>query len=77
MKQHFLIGAAGVPGELLGHFRGAPDALAEHLEILFRGGRSFPDVLEQPDRAGDDLEEIVELAGRTGEQFGWDLFRGR
>ena len=64
MNQNFLVGAPGLFSQLCGNRFRSTDARAEHAEILLRPFLAFPKIADLGARAGNDLEQIVQFAGR-------------
>lgn len=62
MEQDFLVRTARVLNELRGHLRGAIDAGAQHLKILFRTIPAIPDVLDGGTRPGNNFQQVIQLA---------------
>ena len=67
MEQNLFVGTTGVFDQLRGHFGRAINAGAKHVEILLRPVIAFPDVLDGRAGAGNDFQQVVQLArGASG-----------
>ena len=71
MEQDFFVGTTSVLDQLCRHLSGAINAGPKHLKVLLRPVVAIPDVLDGGAGAGNDFQQIVQLARGGRCAFGW------
>ncbi len=64
MHEYFLVGAPSLLGQLRGDCFRAINARAQHVEVLLRAFAAFPQVANLRAGTGNDLQQVVQFAGR-------------